>query len=464
MKATFVGGGAQRLIGVLRRALAEPGLLAGGEVHLHDLDGTRAEAVGRMVMKTPEYAEVGCRITWGTSLEQALEGADAVGVILMAGSRRSFELGTPPSLRHGFLSSDNVSPNGAFLAVKGARLLLNLAREMERRCPDAWLLDFANPVAVFSALVNNHTKIKALGVCGGYTNHQWDLTRLLGRDEEEAGYCVAVAGVNHLSFILKGSLRGEDLFELLDRHLTPHWQPPRLHGWWSAVTKKNIRRGLRKMVEVYHKLGVLVFSTELDGMSHLFYDEALALARREQPMLTQWRLEAGLRAFARQRAAADERLRLLVNQDLDERFWITSGESDWAFRRPADDIFVRALTGIAGLRPTSLVASTPSRGAVEGLKDRNVVEYSQIIHGTTLKPAGQYALPDSVHGLIDALATHQTLLADAIAAEDPRLLAQAMLAYPVQPYSRAGKALCRELLKINEQEIPPPLRQTSEYL
>ena len=38
---------------------------------------------------------------------------------------------------------------------------------MEKCCPKAWFVDFANPVAVYSGMLNNHTQIRALGICGG---------------------------------------------------------------------------------------------------------------------------------------------------------------------------------------------------------------------------------------------------------------------------------------------------------
>ena len=92
MKVVFIGGGALRHLAVIRGALAK-GIFGSGEIILHDLNVPRAEAMGRMIMKTPEYARVRCKVAWGTTLDQALDGADAVSVVLMAGSPRSFALG-----------------------------------------------------------------------------------------------------------------------------------------------------------------------------------------------------------------------------------------------------------------------------------------------------------------------------------------------------------------------------------
>ncbi|MBM4036542.1 MAG: hypothetical protein FJ291_32800 [Planctomycetes bacterium] len=124
MKVVFVGGGAHRHLGIIRGALARRPVFDGGEIVLYDINRPRAEAMGRMVMKTPEFAEISCKVTWNASLERALDGADAVSVVLMAGSPRSFAFGNLASQKHGFMSSDQLSPNGAFLALKGGPILI----------------------------------------------------------------------------------------------------------------------------------------------------------------------------------------------------------------------------------------------------------------------------------------------------------------------------------------------------
>jgi len=397
------------------------------------------------------------------TLSEALEGADAVGVVLMAGSRESFSLGNAASYRHGYLSSDNISLNGAFLAVKGGTILLDLARQMENYCPEAWLLDFANPVAVFSAMVNNHTRIKALGVCAGYTNHQWDLSRLLGRDEQNTEVDVHVAGINHFSFILTGSLHGRDLFGLLDEALADGYEPPPMQEWWPEPARQRIPDGMRELARLYRELGLLVFSSEGDGMNHLRYDQALADMAQAAKANPEPR-DGGAADFRSKREEMDRQFRDHLDRDLPASFWRDYWREDLTFKRHDDDIFVRILTGVAGVDRVKIVTSRPTEGAINGLKSRTVSEYSQFLHESSICPAGSYEVPDVVHGMVSGLATHQTLLADAVAAEDPRLLAHALLAYPVRPYSQDLRALCRELLTINEQEICPALSRAVDYL
>jgi len=464
MKITIVGGGAHRVLGILRGALALPGVLDHGQIELYDLSPDRAEAMGRMLMKTPEFARAGCQVSWGKTLEESLEGADVVGLILPANSARTFALSEEASLRHGFISSDNLSPTGAMCAVRVAPAVMNVARKMERHCPNALLANFVNPVAVLSGMVSNHAGIESLGVCQGFTNHLWDISRLFGRDEEARSLEVESAGVNHLAFITRGTWQDEDLFEALQRRLSSDWQPPELQPWWSEAGRKNIQRSVQRLVTFWNRLGVLIFSTEPDGMNHLRYEEAVAEARSEHRARSQEELAIHLQSLAATRADANKSFESLLAQDLDARFWEEQWKRDLRFRREDEDIFVRIFAAKAGVREFRLAASRVNQGAIAGIKDRHVVEYTQIISQTGIRPVGRFEVPDVVHGIVSGFAAHQTLLGDALASEDPRMLAHALLAYPMKPYSQSLRDLYRELFAIESGEIAPIYQRAAEYL
>jgi 6-phospho-beta-glucosidase len=466
VKAVFVGAGSLRVLGIVRGAFAERGIFEGGEICLHDVDADRAQAMHAMIAKSPEYSRVSCKLTCENNLAKALDGADMVGVILMAGSQKTFQMGADACLGRGFIPSDNVSPNGAFLAIKGAPILMNIAKKMARYCPNAWLVDFANPIAVLSGMINNHTKIKSLGICAGYTNHQWDLSRIFGKDEQGTEFDVETAGINHLSFIVKGTASGRNLFDALDEHLSKGWRMPRMQSHWSPAFKKSIPRGIRTLLKFYRERRILIFSTEGDGMMHLGYDAALADCLKDFKPLSPRQLNGKLRAAAKARQNMDKNFRSFLRRELDRNFWENAWRKpgmDWALRQDRD-IFVDVLRGLSGVKKMKVVTSRPNRGAVEGFSDRTVLEYSQIIERGSVRSAGKYKVPENVRQITTDLATHQTKLADALAENDPRLLADALLSYPVRPFSREARMLYKDLAAINRDEIPRPLRRVVNYL
>jgi 6-phospho-beta-glucosidase len=464
MKIVIVGAGSYRVLGIMRSTLAIPGVLDGGEINLYDLNATRSGAMGKMIMKSPELKRAGCRVTWGTSLEEALDGADAVGVILVANSSKRYMLGEEASLRHGFISSDNVSPNGAFAGLNIAPVLLDLARKMEKHCPNAWLLNFVNPIAVLSTMINNHTKIKALGLCGGFTNHLSDISRIFGTDEEAKDLHVETAGINHLSFIRSGTYKGRDLFEQLDRRVASDWKMCKLQDWWSEGAKKGITNSVTQLVRFYRELGVLVFSSEGDGMDHLKYDEAVAWQRQTVPKRSAEGIEVQIKKDIDARAQDDLSFQEYLSQDLDRNFWENHWKKDPRFKRVDEDVFVRVFGALAGVKETRVAASRPNRGSIPGLKDRYAIEATYSLFKNDLKQATPHEVPDIVQGLIAGIASHHTMLGDAIVAQDPKLLAHALLAYPMRPYSKEATQLYKALITINSEGLSPTLRRASEYL
>ena len=466
MKTVFFGGGSHRFLGIARSVLAQHGLFENGEIYLYDLDVSRAKAVGRMIMLSPEYSAAGCRVRWGKELDEALDGADAVMVVLMAGGAVNHQLCRLVSNEHGFLGSDQLSPSGAMLALKGGPILMNLAKRMEQLCPNAWLVDFANPVAVLSAAVNNHTNIRCLGVCAGYTNHQWDLTRLLyGKDEGLPDYDIRCAGVNHMSFILPGSThRGRDLYELAAERLNDKWVMPPLSDRWSESAKANITNSVTTLLGLYRKYGYLVFSSEPDGLDHLDIERShppvdLGAIRREKQEIAAFEASS-----AAGRAGADREF----------QSWLTRvTPADWSRESPEtlhllccdEDVMVKALKAIGGCGEMKIATSFPNRGAVRAFKDRTILEYSQVLGRDGLRPMVEAALevPDLFQGLVSALASHQTLLGDAIATRDPHTLFEALYSYPVKQDTADSKALWRDLLVAAGPTIPAEFQKTRNF-
>lgn len=468
MKITLIGGGAHRLLGTLRGTLAVPGALNDGEICLYDLAPARAEAMGRMLLKTPELRRAGCRVSWGLSLEESLTGADAVGVMMSADGLRGFARSEDACLRHGFISSDNVSPTGAMCAVRIAPVILNIARTMERCCPRAWLVNFVNPVAVLSSMVNNHTSIRAMGVCAGFINHLWDIPRLFGEDAEARALEVESAGVNHLSFVTRGRWKDQDLFEALRERLGPDWRMCELQPHWSAGAVANISKSVSLLVRFWRELGVLIFSTEPDGMQHLMYEETVENQRRSHRVLTEAELDAQVASQASVHAEAERTFGHWLTQDLDDAFWREQGKTDLRFKRVDQDVFVRVFSALSGVRTAKVAVSTPNKGAIAGIKDDHVVEYTQTLSREGLAPAcssagGRFVIPDVVYGLSAALAAHQTMLGEALATEDPLLLARALLAYPEKPYSKSARSLYRELFAIGGSGIAAPYRAATAH-
>jgi 6-phospho-beta-glucosidase len=464
MKIVIIGAGSYRVLGIMRSTLAIPGVLDGGEINLYDLDHVRSGAMGKLILKTPELKRAGCKVTWGTSLEEALAGADAVGIILQANKPMRWMLQDEVACKYGFISSDNVSPSGAMAALAISPVILNIARKMEQYCPNAWLLNFVNPINVLSGMVNNHTKIRSLGLCGGFTNHLSDIPRIFGSDDEAADLEVETAGINHLSFIRKGTYHGRELFAQLDEHLSQPWKMCKLQDWWPEGAKQGITNSVTQLVRFYKELGVLIFSTEGDGMDHLKYEEAVAKFQKEFKSRSKADMEANIAKGRVERLEEDRTFQEHVDRELDQKFWDEYWKTDMRFKPVPEDAFVRIFTALAGVKDLKIAASRPNHGSILGLKDRYTIEATYTLSRSKLIPVEAHDVPDIVQGVIAGLAAHQTVLGDAIALDDPKLLAEGLLAYPMKAYTSEAKACFKEMLAINQEALSPNLQRAGEFI
>ncbi|MCX7917672.1 MAG: hypothetical protein N2589_06050 [bacterium] len=465
MKLVFIGG-AHRHLGIIRGIIDEEEIAQKFEICLYDIDRERAEGMANLIKKTPEYKKSNCKVSWEGELEKFLDGADFVSTVFMPGTRLSFILGNEISLDYGFFGSDNISFNGAFLALKGGPIILDIVKKMEKYCPNAILANFVNPIGVLSALVNNYTKIKCLGICAGYKNHMWDLNRVIfSKDEENSEFDVDACGVNHLSFILRGKYNNKDIFELFNESIHRKNFTIRVSNLWDKNVKNNIKKGLKKWIEIYKTFNVLIFSTELDGMIHLFYEEAMDEILKNRKRKTLKEIKKEVKVWEKSRKIEDEKFYSLCKEEFDKKFW----EEGWKkmkninLRKDKNSIFVKIVKGLSG-RKEKIVASQPNNEAVKNFPKRFVLEYSQIIEGKDIKPIENLFIPENMYGLISSISQHQTLLADAIYSKDPKLLYNALFSYPVKQTSKNVKKLWKELLEINKLEIHPVFQKLNSFL
>jgi 6-phospho-beta-glucosidase len=323
------------------------------------------------------------------------------------------------------------------------------------------MLIFPNPVSVYSCMVNTYTKIRALGICGGFNNHRWDLSRMCGRDCFDPDWNVVAAGVNHCSFILRGEYKGEDLYSsLLPRILTEDWKcPDNLTGKSTPIL---MRYALTSLCNLFRKHKTLIFSTESDGLDHVFIEHGRfthdELIRRVSPFDPETRKQQSLAEIERRFAEFIE-----LSKDPAQVPWSAPGKYESLIKVNYTDISIPILKALAGFEKMRIVASRPNRGAVAGLPDNAALEYTMDLYKDTVTPVENQYIPSPFKGLIASLSEFQTLQADAIAQGDPKLFAAALDAYPVNRLTPERKEFFKKMFEIYD-DLDPIWKKSLDYI
>jgi len=149
---------------------AEP--LRTSELVMLDLSPEPLALTHRLALKLKEASGFATTVTATTDQEAAFADADFVIVTITTGGLRAMaaDLTIPEKYGITMTVGDTGGPCGLVRALRGVPVYLQMARAMERLCPQAWLLNCSNPLCALTRVVNRETSIRALGVCHGVRN------------------------------------------------------------------------------------------------------------------------------------------------------------------------------------------------------------------------------------------------------------------------------------------------------
>jgi len=172
----------------------------------------RSEQYARLAAEKLNARSV--KISATTELERALEGADfaitAIEVNRFLYWTQDFHIPRQFGFKQVF--GENGGPGGGFHALRNIPPTLKIAREMEKRSPHGWILNYTNPEHWLIEAISRLTRIKSLGLCHGVFMGMEQIARLLDKPVDQIEF--SACGMNHFSFfqIIRDKATGADLY------------------------------------------------------------------------------------------------------------------------------------------------------------------------------------------------------------------------------------------------------------
>ena len=463
IKLACVGGGGLRTLGIVRDWLRREALARDTEVVIMDINQWKADVVAGLCAKMPEAHAVGARCRATTDLADAVDGADFVYVLVRVGQVAAMEEDKRIGVKYGFHGHDDFGPAGFMLTVRTVPVMLNIAREMEQRCPDAWMFIFTNPEPTLVDAVDRYSSVKALGLCSGSRNVRYDVNmalraetdderrRLQARPEtEELAKDVAqvagavpywdmdyrVAGINHLGWAYECTWEGKDIYpEMIDRVLRADLG--RLPEWMHWYLE---------MVELY---GRFIFAS--GHCFHWFY---------HQRMVEQ--LAASLDPSKRQRSQVQDdataEAAKLLDEDLGDGFWEQPLLARMGAHKDFDDIGVGMMAAMLANTGDERAVTVPNHGMVSNLPEGSPVEVTVRVDGRGVHALPPADVPHGAESLLHAILAHQRMVVDVAVDGTRRDLLAAILADPVQRNRDVAERMMDELLAANRPWLPAHLQ------
>lgn len=219
-KITFIGAGSFGFTRKLVRDVLTFPLLEASTICLMDIDPTRLEFSRLAIQRIVDEGGYPATIETTMDREAALRGADYVMVTILAGSTNIWrhDIEIPAQYGVDINVGDTRGPSGIFRALRTIPVMLEIARDMERLCPDATMLNYTNPMVMLCRAIQRETSIRMTGLCHSVQGTAEMLARWIGAPMDEITY--TCAGINHMAWYLDYKWKGRDAYPLIRQAIT----------------------------------------------------------------------------------------------------------------------------------------------------------------------------------------------------------------------------------------------------
>lgn len=219
VKVALIGAGSATFAaGIVRDLCVCPGL-HGSHVAFMDVDEYRLEMIDRMAGRLSDELKAGLSFSKTTDREKALEGADFVINTAQVGGHEWTEAQRSMAEKHGYYRGVRLHNFGQ------AVFFLDVARDVEWICPNAWLIQSANPVFEGCTLMHRETSAKVLGLCHGHYGYL-EIADVLGLEREHVS--ARMPGFNHWIWMTDFCYKGEDAYPILEE-----WIETKAEEYWA---------------------------------------------------------------------------------------------------------------------------------------------------------------------------------------------------------------------------------------
>ena len=217
IKVTFMGAGSTVFArNVLGDCMCTPAL-HGLDIALYDIDAVRLEESQRMLEAINRNVQAEATIKSYLGVEnrrEALRGADFVVNAIQVGlydpcTVIDFEVPKKFGLRQTI--ADTLGIGGIFRALRTIPVMIDFAEDMKAVCPNAWFLNYTNPMAMLTGAMLRMTDIKTVGLCHSVQVCAKSLFESVGM-ENDPDVQTKIAGINHMAWLLEITKNGKDLY------------------------------------------------------------------------------------------------------------------------------------------------------------------------------------------------------------------------------------------------------------
>jgi len=436
MKKTIV------LLGVgstyFTRQLVESLILKGGEwdVRMVDIVPECLEIATLLASRMVELYDAPITVSGSLDRRDVLPGADAVVSTIGVGSLRAWEKDVTIFRQFNVYQStgDTYGAGGVSRALRTIPVLIEVARDIERLCPNALFINFTNPMTVNCRAVARETSVRIGGLCYGVTYYEHYLARFIGVPWKETR-CRAI-GVNHFTWITDFQCEGQDAWPLVRQKMQEKID--------SGEIKESYTWELFRMFDAFPCVGdghICEFVPGWQGQG-AYYGRTFGV-------------NAGHDGSFEEYVAGFHRVFAEMADQAYGRTPITKSEVDISGETFKDeDLFIDVLNASLGQGEILRTVNLPNVGQASNLPAGAVLEATTFVSGAGFQPLCFGELPPGITAILQRIIGAQELTVEAALKSDRKLAIQALVAGETVKTEAEAEKMMDVILETHREYLP----------
>ncbi|PGK51230.1 6-phospho-beta-glucosidase [Priestia megaterium] len=430
LKVVTIGGGSSYTPELVEGFIKRYHELPISELWLVDIEAgkEKLEIVGNLAKRMVEKAGLPIKIHLTLNREEALVDADFVTTQFRVGLLEARAKDERIPLKYNIIGQETNGPGGLFKGLRTIPIILDIVKDIQRLCPDAWLVNFTNPAGmVTEAILRYTTHKKVVGLCNVPIGTRMTVAQILNVDPSRVH--VNFAGLNHMVYGLDVFLDGVSVKDKIIEALA---NPT------TEMTMKNIRN-LAWEADFARALGVIPCGY------HRYYYKTSEMLEEEM------------------KAAANEGTRAEVVKRLETELFELYKDPNLAIKPPQlekrggayySDAACSLISSIYNDKGDIQPVNTMNNGAIASIPNESAVEVNCVITKDGPKPIAIGDLPVPVRGLVQQIKSFERVAAEAAVTGDYKTALLAMTINPLVHSDKVAKQLLDEMLEAHKEHLP----------
>lgn len=429
LKVVTIGGGSSYTPELIDGFIKRYAELPVTDYYLLDIEEgkEKLEIVGKLAQRMVQQAGVPMNIHLTLDREEALKDADFVTTQLRVGFLEARITDERIPLKYGVLGQETTGPGGFMKAQRTIPVLLDICRDMEKWCPNAWLINFTNPAGIVTEAITRHSNIKTIGICSGANSMMMDIAKAYG--VEKSAVDTRIIGLNHLIFADRIAIHGED----------------KTDDFINKLAEGSANNSLKNIPDIG-------FTARFAQALHMYPISYLKYFFLNREMVETAQQDAATKGSRGEQTREIEKRLFELYQD--EHLNHKPKELEKRGGAWYSDTACSIISAIYNDKKEIHVVNTVNNGTTPDLPDHVTLETNAVIDKHGAHPVAYGRLPVKIRGLIQSVKAYEELTVEAAVTGDYDTALLALSINPLVPSATIAEQILDEYLDVNQRYLP----------